>query len=170
MYQPFPGGAEPPESSVIAIPRSITRAVQAMYVGAAASLVGIIVDAASYDSLKSALATHRDKNGKLLTHSQVVDLSHVYIGAFIVGGLIVAGLWIWMARSNKAGRSWARVVSTVFFAISTIGALTGLRGGALSASGATRGYAFVVWIVGLAAIIFLWQRTSSEYFKGAPRY
>jgi hypothetical protein len=27
----------------------------------------------------------------------------------------------------------------------------------------------VIWLIGLGAIIFLWQRSSTEYFK-APRY
>jgi hypothetical protein len=25
-------------------------------------------------------------------------------------------------------------------------------------------------VIGLIAIIFLWQRSSSDYFRGAPRY
>lgn len=173
MYQPFPGGAETPQASAptaAAVPPSITRAVWAMYIGAVASLIGIIVDLTTYHSLENALATHKDKNGKLLTHTQVVDLAHVEIVAFVVGGLIAAGLWIWMARSNRAGKSWARVVSTVLFAISTISAFISIGGGALSTGDATRIYGFVVWIVGLVAIVLLWQRASSDYFKGAARY
>jgi hypothetical protein len=173
MYQPFPGGAEPPESSTptaATVPPSITRAVRVMYVGAAASVIGIIVDLTTYHSLENALATRKDKNGKLLTHTQVVDLAHVEIVAFVIGGLIAAGLWIWMARGSRAGKSWARVVSTVLFAISTISAFVSIGGGALTAGGATRIYGFVVWIIGLVAIVLLWQRASSDYFKGAPRY
>jgi hypothetical protein len=173
MYQPFPGGAEPPESSstpTAAVPPSITRAVRVMYVGAAASLIGIIVDLTTYHSLEIALGTRKDKNGKLLTHAQVVDLAHVEIGAFVIGGLIAAALWIWMARSSLAGKSWARIVSTVLFAISTIGAFVSVGGGALTAGDATRIYGFVVWVIGLAAIVLLWQRASSDYFKGAARY
>jgi hypothetical protein len=32
-----------------------------------------------------------------------------------------------------------------------------------------RFYGLVVWIIGVVAIVLLWQRTSSEYFKSAPR-
>ncbi len=172
MYQPFPGGAEPPEPALptAAAPPSITRAVRVMYVGAAASVIGIIVDLTAYSSLQNALATRRSKNGQLLTHAQVVDLAHVEVVAFVVGGLIAAGLWIVMARSSRAGKSWARVVSTVLFAISTISAFVSIGGGALAAVDATRIYGFVVWIIGLVAIILLWQRASSDYFKGAARY
>jgi hypothetical protein len=170
MYQPFPGGAEPPAPALRIAPPSITRAVRVMYAGAAASLIGIIVDLTTYSSLQNAIATHRRKNGQPLTHAQVVDLAHVEVVAFVVGGLIAAALWIWMARSSRAGKSWARVVSTVLFAISTVSAFISVGGGALTAGDATRIYGFVVWIIGLVAIMLLWQRASSDYFKGAPRY
>ena len=105
MYQPFPGGAEPGEAAppAAAAPPSITRAVRVMYVGAAASLIGIIVDLTTYRSLQNEIARHRRKNGQPLTHAQVVDLAHVEVVAFVVSGLIAAGLWIWLARGCRAG-------------------------------------------------------------------
>ncbi len=87
----------------------------------------------------------------------------------VVVGLIGIALWLWMAQSNKAGKNWARIISTVFFAIDTIGAIGGLAGGRdlrrrrepdlLARRLAHR----------RGAIILLWQRSSTEYFKGAPR-
>jgi hypothetical protein len=74
MYQPYPGGDQSPQQygqpggPALATPPPVTRAAQLMYVGAAASLIGV-------------------------------------------------GLWIWMAQMNKAGKNWARITSTVFFAI-----------------------------------------------------
>jgi hypothetical protein len=136
-------------------------------------VIGIIVDLTTYSSLQNALAKRKNKNGQLLTHAQVVDLAHVEVVVLVVAGLIAAGVWIWMARSCRAGKSWARIVSTVLFAISTIGVFVSVGGGALTAGAATRIYGFVVWIVGLIVIILLWQRASSDYFegsKGAARY
>ena len=176
MYEPFPGGAEPPApagpsgAAVSAAPPSITRAARVMYIGALASVLGIVIDLTTYSSLQNAIATHQRKNGKPLTHAQVVDLAHVEVVVLVVVGLIAAVVWIWLGRSCLAGKSWARVVSTVLFAISTIGAFVSIGGGAVSAGNATRIYGFAVWIVGLIAIVFLWQRASSDYFKGAPRY
>ena len=57
----------------------------------------------------------------------------------------------------------------MFFALDTLGAIGGLAGGSLSGGNANRFYGLVVWVIGGAAIILLWQRTSTEYFKGAPR-
>jgi hypothetical protein len=103
--------------------------------------------------------------------TQLNNAEHVAIGLFIVGGLIGAGLWLWMAWGNRAGKSWARIVSTVLFGIDTISALTALGGATtVSGGGPTRIYGLVVWLIGLAAIILLWQRASSDYFRGAPRY
>ena len=43
------------------VPPSITRAVRVMYVGAAASVIGIIVDLTTYSSLQNALATRKPR-------------------------------------------------------------------------------------------------------------
>jgi hypothetical protein len=91
----------------------------------------------------------------------------VAIGVLIASGLIGAALWLWMAQSSKAGKNWARIVSTVLFAIETINVVAGAS--AISSGGASRIFSIVVWLIGLGAIIFLWQRSSTEYFK-APRY
>ena len=89
------------------------------------------------------------------------------IGVLIVGGVIGVALWLWMAYSCKAGKGWARIVSTVLFAIDTLNVLAGAS--VISSAGAPRIYSILVWLIGLGAIIFLWQRSSTEYFK-APRY
>ncbi|MGD0704248.1 MAG: hypothetical protein ABSA02_30730 [Trebonia sp.] len=172
MYQSFPGGAEPPEAAAqqaAAAPPSIIRAARVMYVGAVASLIGIIIELLARHSLRTYIADHVTRNGKKLTAAQVTTTYHAELGVLVIVGLIGIGLWIWMARSSLAGKGWARITSTVFFAIDTISLIVGLSGSALSAGGATRFYGIVVWVIGLAAIILLWQRASSSYFKGAPR-
>ncbi|HMD25762.1 MAG TPA: hypothetical protein VKH61_16815 [Streptosporangiaceae bacterium] len=176
MYQPYPGGDQPPaqsgqfEAPVRApIPQSVTRAVQVMYLGALASLVGIIIELLTRHSLRTFIADHATRNGNRLTATQVADTYHAELVVLVVVGLIAVGLWIWMAQSNKAGKNWARITSTVFFALDTLGAIGGLAGGALSGGSVNRFYGLVVWVIGAAAIILLWQRTSTEYFKSAPR-
>ena len=177
MYQPYPGGDQPPQQSgqpgapvPRAIPESVARAVQVMYVGALASLVGIIIELLLRHSLRSYIADHATTNGKRLSASQVADTYHAELAVLVVVGLIGIGLWIWMAQMNKRGRNWARITSTVFFAIDTLGAIGGLAGGALAGGNANRYFGLVVWVIGLVAVILLWRRSSTEYFKGAPRY
>jgi hypothetical protein len=163
-YQPYPGGTQMPEPATRPpVPQSITRAVQLMYAGAAASLIGIIIALTTLSSIKSQIIS---KNPSLTT-TQVNNAQHVAIGVLIASGLIGAALWLWMAQSSKAGKNWARIVSTVLFAIETINVVAGAS--AISSGGASRIYSILIWLIGLGAIIFLWQRSSTEYFK-APRY
>jgi hypothetical protein len=163
-YQPYPGGTQMPEPATRPpVPQSITRAVQLMYAGAAASLIGIIIGLTTLSSIKSQIIS---KNPTLTT-TQVNNAEHVAIGILIASGLLGAALWLWMAQSSKAGKNWARIVSTVLFAIQTINVLAGAS--AVASGGASRIYSIVIWLIGLGAIIFLWQRSSTEYFK-APRY
>ena len=165
MYQPYPGGAQVPEpSDRPPAPPSIVRAVQVMYAGAAASLIGIIINMTTLSSTKSEIIRLHPK----LTATQVANAEHVAIGLFIVSGLLGAGLWIWVAQMSKAGKNWARIVGTVLFAIDTISVFAGAA--TVPGGGATRIYSILVWLIGLAAVILLWQRASSDYFRGAPRY
>lgn len=166
MYQPYPGGTQMPEPSRPPAPPSILRAVQIMYAGAVVSLIGIIVDLTTLSSTKSEII----KRDPSLTPTQVNNAEHVAIGIFIVTGLLGAALWLWMAQANKAGKGWARIVSTVLFAIDTINVAAGAVGGGVTGGGAVRIYGLVVWLIGLAVIILLWQRPSSEYFRKTPRY
>ncbi len=166
MYQRFPGGAaQSPEPGPVNvnIPQSIQRAVRVMYAGAVVSLLGIIVDMTTLSSTRSAIL----KRNPSYTAAQLNNAEHLQIGLFIAGGLIGAALWLWMAQSSRAGKGWARVVSTVFFGIDTLSVIVGAA--AVQGGGLSRVFGILVWVIGLVAIILLWQRSSSEYFR-APRY
>ena len=164
MYQRFPGDARSREPSpASAAPQSVLRAVRVMYVGLAASLLGILVDMTTLSATRSEIIKQNPK----FTTAQVNSAEHLEIGLFIAGGLIGAALWLWMAQSCRAGKGWARVVSTVLFGIDTLSVLVGTA--TVSGGGLTRIYGFVIWAIGLVAIFLLWQRSSSDYFRGAPR-
>ena len=89
----------------------------------------------------------------------------------IVYGLVVIALWVWMARPNGQGRNWARIVSTVLFALAAL-QLTGQASAGQPASHA--GFAVMVfglivpvlaWLAGLAAVWLLWRPASTAFFK-----
>jgi hypothetical protein len=93
----------------------------------------------------------------------------IVLGVPMAFGSIVVPvlLWLWMARKCKAGRPWARIVSTVLFGLGTVATLLSL--------GTTTGFWALAgmiagWLAGLGATILLWQRSSSGYFGAAPRY
>jgi hypothetical protein len=172
MYQAFPDGSQPPAQygqSAPSVPQSVDNAVRVMYMGAAASLIGIVIDLATVGPLRDKLVTVNNHGAKL-TSAQVTVSEHVAIGALIVAGVIGIAVWIWMAQSNQAGKSWARIVATVLFGVDTLSLIADVNGAsALSGTVATRIYGIVIWLIGLAAIILLWQRTSSDYFRGSTR-
>jgi len=167
MYQRFPGGTAQSHRSAQAntpapVPRSVRRAVRAMYIGAAVTLLGIVIDLATLSSLRSAIV----KANPHYTAAQIASAEHGEIGLLIAGGLIGAALWFWMAHSCRAGKSWARIVSTVLFGIDTLSMAVGAS--ALAGGGLTRFYGLITWAIGLVTVVLLWQRSSSGYFR-APR-
>ena len=172
MYQAFPDGNEPPApcgQSAPSVPQSVDNAVRFMYMGAAASLIGIVIDLATVGPVREKLVAVNNQGAKLAS-TQATDSEHVAIGALIVVGVIGIVAWIWMAQSNQAGKNWARIVATVLFGIDTLSLIADVNGAsALSGTVATRICGIVIWLIGLAAVILLWQRTSSDYFRGSPQ-
>ena len=132
-----------------------------MYVGAAASLLGIVVDILTVSATKAAI----EKRSPNLSVSQVNSSQHVLVAGFIVAGVIAAVVWIVLARASAAGHSWARITGTVLFALSTVDTFGGL---AAPISGVVKVWAVIVWLVALTAIVLLWRRSSSAFFRTVP--
>lgn len=166
MYQQYPDGSgfAEPAAGPASAPQSVIRAARVMYAGVAASLVGIVIDVLMRHTIQTAIIQHRGK----MTTAQVNNVYHAELAVLVIVGLIGAGLWLWMARGCLAGKSWARVTSTVLFGLDTLSVVIGVA--AAPGGGLTRIYGVVVWVIGLIAVILLWQRASSDYFRGAPRY
>ena len=84
--------------------------------------------------------------------------------------LIPAVIWVLMARFNRAGRVWARIVASALCAIDTFGAystINSLRGGETLTveSVLLLVVTFASWILGVLAIALLWRNESSVYFR-----
>lgn len=158
MYQPYPGATQMPETQPAAAPAPVRHAVTAMYAGAAASLLYLIVSVATQGATKAAIK----KRFPHLTASQVTTEQHVQVILGIVAGLVAVGAWLLIARACRAGRNWARITGTVLFAIATLDAFAGLIN---PVSAMVKAVAFLVWLAGLAAVVLLWRAASRTYFK-----
>jgi hypothetical protein len=88
--------------------------------------------------------------------------------ALSVLGVIAAGLWLWMARANKSGRSWARIMATVFFVVLTAAEPALLID--LHAALLLYLFSFVYWLAGLSAVVLLWRRSSSDYYTAVGNW
>jgi hypothetical protein len=161
-YQPYPTGSGGNDmTSPGQQPPSIRTAVKLMYAGAALSVIGFVVGLASIGALKSALEKANRTATKPLTASQLHAAEDVGIATIIFIGIVGIVLWLWMARANGAGKSWARIVAAVLFGLSTLSTLDSV---ARPAAIESRIFGILGWLVGLAATIFLWRRDSSEFF------
>jgi hypothetical protein len=174
VYEPYPGGGQPGPQRPAA-PTSVRTAVRLMYLGAAASLTKVIADLATQSATRaamlSALETGARKSGLHTTASQLNSGITATLAMASVLGLIGAGLWIFMARGSRDGKVWARATGSVLFGLDTLALLigppdVGIRG---PVTAVTRILAAVVWVLGLSAVVFLWQKDSSTFFK-TPRW
>jgi hypothetical protein len=163
MYQPYPtSGEQPPEPQRPPIPNSVQNAVKFMYAGAALSLIELVVGLVTIGSLKTAIEQAGQRAGKHYTTSQIHTLEVTSVIFAVIVGVIAIGLWLWMARANQAGRSWARITGTVFFGLNTLFLFL-----SLARPHASVGLIFnlLVWLAGLGAVIMLWRKESAPYFS-----
>jgi hypothetical protein len=162
MYQPYPGSdTQLPELHRPPAPPSVLNAVKVMYVGAAASLLGIIIDILTVSATKTAI----EKRSPHMSASQINSSQHVLVAGFIAGGVIAAVVWIVLARASKSAHNWARITGTALFALSTVDTIVGLTA---PIAVPVKIWGGLVWLVALTAVVFLWRRSSTAYFKGTP--
>jgi hypothetical protein len=158
MYQPYPSSGKPVEPERPPAPPSVMNAVKLMYVGAAVSTVSLVISLVDISGTKAAIRKARPS----LTATQVNQLNTFIITLAIVSGVVGIALWLWMAKANGQGRNWARILSSVLFGLATLDMF-----GVLSQPKTLLGLVFPVltWLIGLGAVILLWRKDSSEFFK-----
>lgn len=151
-------GRDPDDSD---IPAPVQKAVRFMLGGALATVV------AGVFTIIATLADPRlINNGKQPTSSQLSgDVVQV-----VVLSLVYCALWVLMARMNRAGQVWARIVASVLFAISTYSlyaAVNSLHSGEYIAVVNIISFVLAVaeWACGLGAVALLWRGESGAYFK-----
>jgi hypothetical protein len=158
MVQRYPSSGQPVELERPPAPPSVVNAVKLMYTGAAVTTVSLIVSLVNLSGTKAAIKKAKPS----WTAAQVNSFDRFIIITAVVSGLIGIALWLWMARANGQGRSWARVVSSVLFGLATLDLI-----GVFSEPKTALGLIFPVltWLIGLGAVFLLWRRDSTEFFK-----
>ncbi|NRQ48912.1 hypothetical protein [Aeromicrobium stalagmiti] len=159
--QPPQGGAAPEQ------PSSISTAVKLMLVGAALSVLSLVYSLATMGDLKDQIRDELAKNDPDVSQSTVDAAYSVGIGFAVVFGLLGAFLWVWMAWKNGQGRSWARVVATVFGGLNLVGALfTFSAGNSEPLSLVATGVSLVLAVV---VLVLLWRPESTRYYEDVTR-
>jgi hypothetical protein len=139
-------------------PPSIQRAVLLMRVGAALSVLSILITLLTRDSLRSQVTSTLRKSNAALSASQVDSAVGVAIGFAVVVGLVSVGLWLWMASANGKGRSWARIVATVLGVLSVLSLLSSVAQGQMTTLN------LVSLALAVAILVLLWRKESSAYY------
>jgi hypothetical protein len=145
-----------------------------MYAGAAVGIVNGIAGAltgttGTYSRTTTSITSISLSSGKATgtVHYASAPVFHspASLAQGIITGIIVGGLWLWMAWKTGAGRNWARVLSSVLFGLACLQLIWSIAG--LTRPGDTVPdfiLSLVEWGVGLAVLIQLRQRESSEFF------
>jgi hypothetical protein len=154
-------GSDPDDS---AIPSTVRKSVRFMLAGAA-----ITVLAGLFSVILVLLYSTEINSGAHPTSGQLTG----NIVAVILFTIVYSFLWVLMARMNRAGRNWARIVASVLFLLATYDIYATI--GSLDDSGQTIilhvynivGFVLQIaeWICGLGAIALLWRQESGVYFR-----
>jgi hypothetical protein len=151
-------GRDPDDSDV---PSPVRKSVRFMLAGALVTALSSL-----FSIIAVIVAPTLLNSGKQATSGQVTG----FVIQTVVLTIVFSGVWVVMARLNRAGRSWARIVASVLFALSTISLYTAVN--SLHAGDYIRVYnivsfilAVLEWICGLGATALLWRAESSAYIK-----
>jgi hypothetical protein len=144
------------------LPVTMRKGVRFMLAGAAVTVVLAVFEAIALIVSKNSI----DINGKPPTSSQLAT-ALVFV---IISYAIYALLWVLMARFNRSGMKWARIVATVLFAISTFQLyqmVNSLHGGQLITAADIIYFIInlAAWGVGVGAIAMIWRSDSSAYYQ-----
>ena len=146
---PGPSTGQPAGPLMPPAPKPLLTAGKFMYGGAVTSAAYVI----------ATLPFMGDIHGKVLGHRLTATPLTITV-VIVVFGLVPIALWLWMARAVGQGRNWARILSSVLFALATL-QLIESRGVAQVFCAA------LTWLSGLAAVWLLWRPASSAFFKSA---
>jgi serine/threonine protein kinase len=152
-------GYPPPQragsrAATVPLPASMVTAVRLMYAGAAYAVIwaiGVIVVSASIAKNYPPVSASGD---------------HRLAGAVTLAILLCAAdiaLWLGIARACRRGSSGARVAGTVLFAVHTVGVL-GVATSSQAGLGPAKVLTTIGWLIGLGAVVALWQPASSAFF------
>jgi serine/threonine protein kinase len=133
------------------IPGPVRTAARLMYLGAAATVLYVLLGLA---------AVHHYNYWHLISgHKMAIDVG---LTAVWGGGAGVV-CWIVLATSSRRGHGWTRVAATILLAIHTVGMLIDMV--LLNGEVGVKATSAVIWGIGLAAVVLLWSQDSRAFFR-----
>ncbi len=162
--QPYPGqpyvGQSHGASMFIGVPprpSSLSTAVLLMRIGGLIAALSVLAALGVRSEVEAALRESRP----YASQSEIDAAVTLGIGFAVFFGLVGAGLWFWMASANNQGRSWARVVASVFFGFSVLSVISTQAQPGATVSKLVN---LVQFGIGLAAIVLMYRPDASRYY------
>ncbi len=153
--------------STVEQPPSMRTAVLLMRVGAAVSLLSLILSIATLGTLKDDIKTQlADSN----TNYSASDLDAAYgvaVAFIVILGLVGVALWLWMAWANGRGRRWARIVATVLGVLNILLTIFSISTGQTTTLPLV--LSVVNLIVAIAALWYLYRPESTQFYAERSR-
>jgi hypothetical protein len=170
-YQPYPTGGGANQTGMAERgpqPSTLRNAVRLIWAGGALSLIGVIITLSFSSRIKTAVINAANKSNRTATHkltaAQIHSLGNATVLLLAVFGVIGVLLWVWMAWANNRGRPWARIVATVLFGLNTIAVVLELGRASVSLITVALG-----WLIGLGAIVLLWNKQTTQYINAGKQ-
>jgi ABC-type Fe3+ transport system permease subunit len=137
------------------VPPQVNAAFWLYIVGAALSLVALIISIATIGSLKDTLQQQSSANGQQLSDSAASAAIGVSVTIAVIFGILYIAAYVLFAFFMRRGANWARIVLLIVTVLSLFGVLGGYGVGAARV------------IVGVIATILLFTKPANEYFRSA---
>jgi hypothetical protein len=171
MPAPMPQ-APPPGAPAgpVTKPSSVVQAVRLMWAGAVLSVLSGLLTPLIRDDLRTAMERSMAGQPTPLTGEQLDTVVTVIVVVSVVFGVVWAGVWALMAWANGRGKSWARIVATILFALNALSFVASLAQG--QSTGPVLIVGVLTLLVGAAVVALLWKRETSDYIaaQSAPRW
>ena len=168
-----PGSAPPPPpptggaSAQVTQPGSVATAVKLMYLGAALSLLSVVVSFLTLDTIKDTVADAIRESDPDATQGMIDTAYTVTLFMTVVMGLIAVGLWLWMAWKNGQGRSWARIVATVFAGLNVLFSLGSFTQPGMT--GITAVFSVINIVLAIVILVLLWKKESTAFYESVTQ-
>jgi hypothetical protein len=138
-----------------------------MQLGAVVSLLSVIVSMLMLDTMKDSIGDAMRDADPDVSQATIDSAYSVGVVSGLIGGVIAVGLWSWMAWKNGQGRSWARIVATVFGGLNLI--FTAVSFGSPGMTAVSLGFGAINLVLAAVIIVLLWQKPSSVYYNAVSR-
>lgn len=158
-----PAGYTP--AAPVARPKSMDLAVRLMQAGGVLALLNALTVFLFKDEIRDAAEKAAADAGTNIDIDAAVNAAMIFGAIF---GLLGAALWFWMASANGKGKSWARIVASVFYVISLLSFVYSFT---QPAGFLSRILGIISFLIATGAIVMMWKKESSDFYaaNSAPR-